>query len=186
MSKIKNIEDPVTFLLDTGLLFEINRQILHPFGLALGVMPSEGTNKEVGEFTIWDEREDPEGIVFSPDSFVRGVEKLNKFLEDFGIEKMSQRGAELDFISQEYPDAHMKKNGVTLLTYNPDYDAENEDSHNLVAFKVPYAWLQKESAEWFEWSISELLDEYTYDTTEPLYAKAKAEGVIIEEGFAKE
>lgn len=183
---MKNIKDPISFLLDSGLLFEINRQVLHPFGLALGVMPSEGTDKEVGEFTIWDERQDPEGIAFSPTSFVRGVEKLNTFLEDFGIEKMAQRHTELDFIVQEHPDAHMKKNGVTLLTYNPDHDAENDESDNLVAFKVPYAWLQKESFEWFEWSITELLDEYTYDTTEPLYAKAKAEGVIIQEEFTKD
>lgn len=186
MSKIKNIKDPVGFLLDSGLLFEINRQVLHPFGLALGVMPSESTDKEVGEFTIWDEREDKEGIVYSPEAFIRGTEKINQFLEDFGIEKLTERGIELDFMKQEYPDAHMKKNGVTLLTYNPDYDADNKDSLALVAFKVPYEWLQKESAEWFEWSIAELLDEYTYDTTEPLYAKARAQGVLIEENFIQE
>lgn len=45
-----------------GLLHEVNRQFLHPLGLALEV-----TLKEDGEeffSAVWDSRDDPEGISF--------------------------------------------------------------------------------------------------------------------------
>lgn len=54
-----------------GYLQELNRQFLHPLGLALEVVvdedsqgnPIEGTERLGG---IWDYREDPEGILFDP------------------------------------------------------------------------------------------------------------------------
>ena len=38
MSDIKRVADPAKLLLETGLLFDINRSILHPLGLALEVV----------------------------------------------------------------------------------------------------------------------------------------------------
>lgn len=45
-----------------GLLQEINRQFLHPLGLALEVIVDEEGEEELGG--IWDARDDPEGIIF--------------------------------------------------------------------------------------------------------------------------
>jgi len=39
--EIKRIAEPGQYLMDTGLLFEINRRVLHPFGLALEVIVHE-------------------------------------------------------------------------------------------------------------------------------------------------
>lgn len=49
---------------DFGYLQEINRQFLHPLGLALEVLIEEGTSK-VTLGGIWDFRDEPEGIVFA-------------------------------------------------------------------------------------------------------------------------
>ena len=46
MSKIKKIKESAEFLVDSGLLFEINRKILHPLGLAIEVVvEDDGTTK---------------------------------------------------------------------------------------------------------------------------------------------
>lgn len=49
-----------------GFLQEINRQFLHPLGLALEVIVDDEGNETLGG--VWDYREDPEGMFFSPKS----------------------------------------------------------------------------------------------------------------------
>lgn len=65
MSDIKYIE--AQEFIDRGFLQEANRLFFHPLGLALQVTPSNG------EMTVWDYRDDPEGIIFGPG--VLSVEK---------------------------------------------------------------------------------------------------------------
>lgn len=48
-----------------GYLQEVNRQFLHPLGLALEVFVDEDGNETLGG--IWDYRDDPEGINFDDD-----------------------------------------------------------------------------------------------------------------------
>lgn len=48
---------------ELGLLHEVNRQILHPLGLALEIVEDDETGK-VSFGQVWDYREDPEGISF--------------------------------------------------------------------------------------------------------------------------
>jgi hypothetical protein len=47
---------------DLGLLQEVNRQVLHPLGVALSVFVDEDGNESFSD--IWDCRDDPEGIAF--------------------------------------------------------------------------------------------------------------------------
>ncbi len=48
-----------------GFLQELNRQFLHPFGLALEVIvEADGTEKLGG---VWDYRDAPEGMIFGED-----------------------------------------------------------------------------------------------------------------------
>ena len=182
----KHIKDPIKFLRETGLLFEINRQVLHPFGLAMGVQPEGDPEDAVGKICLFDSRDDEEGFVYSPDTYVEALARLNNFLEEFGIEKLEERKETLGFVVQGYPDPHMKKNGVTLFTYNPNHNPDDEESPNTVVFKVPYAWLKKEMTLWHDLDIEDFLTEYTYDDTEHLYAEALQEKVIIEKDFIKE
>lgn len=60
-----------------GLISEINRQILHPLGLALAVVAeADGTVSGFGE--IWDYRADPEGLIFGDDYAVLVAENARK------------------------------------------------------------------------------------------------------------
>jgi hypothetical protein len=93
------------FLLITGLLFEINRWILHPFGLALEVIEQED---EMGQIHIviseglLDLRTDPEGLVFGERAFIEGKNALSKFLDDYGRQKLQLRKEKLGYIIQHH------------------------------------------------------------------------------------
>lgn len=49
-----------------GYLQELNRQFLHPLGLALEVSINDDGTESLGR--IWDSRDDPEEIVFGPNT----------------------------------------------------------------------------------------------------------------------
>lgn len=69
MSEIKYIT-PREFL-EGGYLQEVNRQFLHPLGLALSISIDEDDPTDEGEFGgVWDYRDDPEGMMFGgPDNY---------------------------------------------------------------------------------------------------------------------
>jgi hypothetical protein len=87
-SKKKVVPRPGNFLIDTGLLFEINRMVLHPLGYALAMTVDAANN--VLEFSIWDSHEDPEGLVFSKETFEQGRSKLYKFMRQQGDNRVTR------------------------------------------------------------------------------------------------
>lgn len=86
-------------LREWGLLFEINRRVLHPLGLALQMTTNE-KGEEVFSDEIWDCREDPEGIYYEEDTFELGHEKLDRMMEEWGERKMQERYEALTFVLQ--------------------------------------------------------------------------------------
>lgn len=90
MTKNKWLERPVdvSFLLDSGLLFEINRSILHLVGVALAVKKNEQGKLAL---TIKDSRAEPEKLVFDPDILLAGKEKLQVFMTEFGRSQDERR-----------------------------------------------------------------------------------------------
>jgi hypothetical protein len=60
---MKTFPEAAKFLLETGLLAEINRVVLHPRGLALAVYVHDETDFVTFTNRLYDNREDPEGIV---------------------------------------------------------------------------------------------------------------------------
>lgn len=91
------------FLYESGLLFEINRTVLHPFGLALEV----NVDNETGEVTLgdlWDYRDDPEGMLYGEGQIRVGMEKYTKFMEEFGDEKINERLKYVGFVIQDTGD----------------------------------------------------------------------------------
>jgi hypothetical protein len=50
---------------ELGFLQEVNRQFLHPLGLALEVIQEIDGSETLGG--VWDYRDDPEGMIFSDD-----------------------------------------------------------------------------------------------------------------------
>lgn len=117
--EIKKIEPQ--FLLDSGLLFAINHQILHPLGLALEMytadegnelfLISKGDSKEplkvkMGQTAmgqLWDCREDDEGMTYEEKTFEDGAKKYNEFMDNFGTEKIKTRIETLGYILQPDP-----------------------------------------------------------------------------------
>lgn len=63
---------------ELGYLQEINRQFLHPMGLALSVKSDEDGNEEL--WGIWDYRDDPEGIIFGEDQI--STDKANRIARE--------------------------------------------------------------------------------------------------------
>lgn len=98
------------FLLDNGLLFEINRKILHPLGLALEVRretdDETGELKEVTGFGgLWDYRDDPEGVLFGDEAFAEGFRKYEKYMLEQGGQNTRSRLETLGFLEQETEEA---------------------------------------------------------------------------------
>ena len=63
-----------------GFLQEVNRQFLHPLGLALEVIIDEKSNESLGG--IWDYRGDPEGIIFAKNTIKKENINYVKKLRD--------------------------------------------------------------------------------------------------------
>jgi hypothetical protein len=91
-------------LLDWGLIFEINRKVLHPFGLALAV-EVDGMSKVSFSSEVWDYRDDPEGIRFAPEVFEHGQDKYLKFLDEQGYNALTSRKESLGYIEQNKLDS---------------------------------------------------------------------------------
>lgn len=185
--EIKYIKDPVKFLIDSGLLFEINRSVLHQFGLAMSVtLNEEGVDSEKGVIKIWDDRDDKEGILFGEEAFIDGFSKFGKFLADFGMGKINERREEVGYVIQTFPNPYLVRDGVSLYTYHPDYTPKDPASPKIILFTVPYQWINVQVAEWFDQSVDLFLMDYTHDSAELLYYEAKNAGVILSEEAIEE
>lgn len=88
-------------LLDTGLLFEINRRVLHPVGLAMSVYVQDDGTAYVAPLVRTD---DAEGIHYWPETLDEGFQKYSAFMKAGGLERLRKREAALGYIEQEIPE----------------------------------------------------------------------------------
>jgi hypothetical protein len=66
---------------ELGFLQELNRQFLHPLGMAMEIVVEDDGTERLGG--IWDSREDPEGFVFAgftPEQIAESQAKADKVL----------------------------------------------------------------------------------------------------------
>jgi len=78
-----------------GFIHEINRQLLHPLGMALEVIIDDETGEEkLGG--IWDYRDDPEGMMFGE----LQQDKIKK-VKEYQEKKFPRRKKILGFIIQD-------------------------------------------------------------------------------------
>lgn len=87
---------PLQFLKDNGLLFELNRAVLHPLGLTLQV-DADGKAELL-------QTDDPAGMVFPENAFQEGEVKLMEYMEREGFSKLASRQAFLRYAQQTDPD----------------------------------------------------------------------------------
>lgn len=90
----------VQYLLDSGLLFEINRQIMHPCGLALSVKKNDADGAM--SLQIKDSRLEPERLHFDKETYRIACEKWNKFKRSFVWPQMDKRAKKLGWSCQTY------------------------------------------------------------------------------------
>ena len=92
--------DPIhaaRLLVDSGLLFDLNRQVLHPHGLALAVTTDDHNNLN-GNFIIQDYRDEPDKDVwFAKDH--PGKVKIIKFNKE-NTSRLNKRKKKLGYIIQ--------------------------------------------------------------------------------------
>lgn len=123
MAKNKTIP-AAEFLYNSGLLFEINRLLLHPLGLALQVeLDEQGKIKPLR--SIQDFRDDPIGLIFPDEAMVAGQEKLASFIQS--VKKpLTIREKMLGYIVQGTPN-----------TYNSQIVDVAQAVPNKINFELP-------------------------------------------------
>lgn len=73
-------DELIKLLDESGLLFEINRTVLHPRGLAMYItLEDDGTPSKTDSIGLLDWRDDPEGVIFGKDVFAHCKEKLRAY-----------------------------------------------------------------------------------------------------------
>jgi len=87
------------FMVDNGLIFEINRRVLHPLGMAM-VVDIDRNNKRNLAITALFETEEQEGFLYDEEGYNVGKDKYQKFLDKSGQERLDYRLAKYGFIEQ--------------------------------------------------------------------------------------
>ena len=87
-----------------GLLFEINRRVLHPLGLAISIdveRDDETDEITLAKFSdIWDCQEDPEGVFYHDELFATGLQKYQDYMEREGNARLETRREILGYTVQ--------------------------------------------------------------------------------------
>lgn len=88
------------FLADSGLLFELNRTVLHLVGVALTVKLDAKGNHTL---SFKDGRAAPHEVKFDAATIEMGRMKLEKFMAEFGHRQMDRRTAKMGSATQFVP-----------------------------------------------------------------------------------
>lgn len=169
--ELKFIEDPTSFLIDSGLLFEVNRRLFHPLGLALAINKNP-KDKEQAEVYLWDCRDDKEGLVFSEETFKDGKDKFSAYLAKEGGSFINGRYEALGYIEQSFPNAYLK-DGVTIDYLDP--------SDEIRQAKIDYKFIKDFVKDHYGLTLTEFMRDY-YGTEETyfVYTQAKKANKLIE------
>lgn len=110
----KKIQNPLKFLVDNGLLFAINRLVLHQYGVALMV-----TQKDDGSYgadvALLDARDDPEGWAFEESTLQEGMSKYQLF-RAMEAERLRVRAEKLGYIIQPATRGEAEHTGLECET----------------------------------------------------------------------
>ena len=90
-TKALEIADSIQYLLDSGILYEINRTIMHPTGLSLSARS--------GGLTLTDHSRNPV-VVFDESSLKIGDQKYKAYLKEKGIAATLARREKLGYVVQ--------------------------------------------------------------------------------------
>lgn len=92
-------DEVIKFLIDNGLIFEINRKVLHPLGLAMFAEVDRSNKKKL--ILLIQETDDLDGFIYDEEGFNVGKERFNALLEKSGQKRLNERFEKHGFIEQE-------------------------------------------------------------------------------------
>jgi len=84
-----NIEHPASFLEENGILFEMNRQVLHPLGFELRFQL--GDDGGLRGIELVDNRASAQPIFFSTEAFDQGRQKYETYMQEHGRRNIQKR-----------------------------------------------------------------------------------------------
>lgn len=88
MTKVMKIDE----FQNAGYLQEVNRQFLHPLGLALQIKVDPATRQK-SLYAITDNRDDPEGMIFDPELLsLAKAERIEQEMETKAQARLEQLG----------------------------------------------------------------------------------------------
>ena len=84
-------------LRESGLLFEVNRRVLHPLGYALAITMD---GSAALEFTLLDNTADPEGMCFEEELFKEALTRFRAWMNKVGNVRVEVRKQALGYVVQ--------------------------------------------------------------------------------------
>lgn len=90
-TRLDRLRADAAFLRDSGLLFEVNRRVLHPLGLAIAVEADVETGTAIRISPALVRTDDPGGIVFSDVDLEEGLDRLREFMKSDGYLRLAAR-----------------------------------------------------------------------------------------------
>jgi hypothetical protein len=88
------------YLVENGLLFEINRKVLHPLGMELVVDVDYENRKWLRVDRLEYVENDPEGILYDEETLRANQKAYQRYLDEEGQGKLDARKGKLGFIVQ--------------------------------------------------------------------------------------
>jgi hypothetical protein len=90
MISVKNLRE-------CGLLYKINREVLHPLGLALSIDVADDGTESFGDILLAD---DADGWIYNDESMDEGCKKLSEYMSAQGKDRIKSRLNSLGYIIQ--------------------------------------------------------------------------------------
>jgi len=129
---MNKVDKYVRFMVDNGLIFEINRKVLHPLGLSLdiGIHPDNSKWLAIKGLLSVDD-DDDEGFIFDGETYTVGAERYNMYLVKEGNKKLNDRVNSIGYIVQEMPAA-----SIIDYHFNGYKDSAGRSLHDCLAFST--------------------------------------------------
>lgn len=173
-TKTNQNTQPGLGLSEQGLLFETNRTLLHPLGMALA-------SDSKGNLSLL-QTDDPEGFVYNEEAFQSGSQKLQQFMNAQAQAIFASREQELSYIIQEFPNPDIFREGsVAFTTHDWQADTPEGEEPPTFSFAMKADDAQELVALIFGQQLHTFIDQAGTMETGRLYELARRTGVLLEE-----
>lgn len=95
------VKDYARFLVDNGLLSEMNRKVLHPLGYELVIDIDPDDRRRLAVRGLNEVKNDPEGIIYDAETLEVNLKKYREYLEKEGQARLDSREKSLGYIVQQ-------------------------------------------------------------------------------------